>query len=316
MRLFTFVFILLISSSLSAQYDYEPSDQFPFGRLNPDAPKETADFTLMIGKCNCKSETRKPDGTWNEAIDMTWTFKYIMNGMGVQDETLKSDGKHSGSIRQFNADSSRWYVHYYSSPFASNTLSAWEGNRKDDKIVLYREQKAPNGMDGSYRLTFYDMSETGYKWIGEWVDTEEKIVYPTWKISCVKESETNLDLKKIKTNIETFSKLLMDANYKALVDLYTDDAKIFPNNKEIISGKIGLSKYWTLPNNVKTLYHKVTPSEITIENNFAYDYGIYEGKTLTKEKKEVSWKGKYVIVWKKIDADWKIYLDIWNRIQD
>jgi len=187
MKLFTLSLFLLFSISAISQYEYEPNIEFPFGQLNPDAPIETADFAPMIGKCNCKSENRNPDGSWNEAIDMTWTFKYIMNGMAVQDETLKADRKHSGSIRQFNADSSRWYVHYYSSPFASNTLPTWEGNKKNDKIVLYREQKATNGMEGSYRLTFYDMSDSGYKWIGEWVDTDEKIVYPTWKIKCTRQ---------------------------------------------------------------------------------------------------------------------------------
>lgn len=30
-----------------------------------------------------------------------------MNGMAVQDETLKIDKAHSGSIRQFNTDSSK-----------------------------------------------------------------------------------------------------------------------------------------------------------------------------------------------------------------
>ena len=102
-----------------------------------------------------------------------------MNGMAIQDETLKSDGKHSGSIRQFNADSSKWYVHYYSSNFPTNKI--------DDKIVLYKDQTAPNGMEGFYRLTFYDMNDNGYKWIGEWVDKAEKIIYPTWKIKCVRQ---------------------------------------------------------------------------------------------------------------------------------
>ena len=187
MRNYILTFFILFSISFFAQNEFEPNTEFPFGQLNPDAPKETADFAPMIGKCNCKSENRNPDGTWNKAIDMTWNFKYIMNGMGVQDETIKADGKHSGSIRQFSADNSRWYVHYYSSPFVSSTLPTWEGNKEDDKIVLYRDQKAPNGMDGFYRLTFYDMSETGYNWIGEWVDKTEKIVYPTWKISCVRQ---------------------------------------------------------------------------------------------------------------------------------
>lgn len=316
MKHFTLSLLLFFTATVFAKYEYEPNNEYPFGQLNPDAPKETADFTPMIGKCNCKSETRNPDGTWNEAIDMTWTFKYIMNGMAVQDETLKSDGKHSGSIRQFYADSSRWYVHYYSSPFGANILPTWEGNKKDDKIVLYRDQKAPNGMEGSYRLTFYDMSEIGYKWIGEWVDNDEKIVYPTWKISCKKENLTNSDLKIIEKNTLAFSKAYVNRDYESLVNFYTSDAKIFPNNTPIISGRDAIKKQWILPEDVKILHHKVTPSEITIDNQYAYDYGVYEGKTLTKEKKEVSWKGKYVIVWKKIDTDWKIYLDIWNRIQD
>jgi ketosteroid isomerase-like protein len=310
------ILLFLFSISIFAQDEYQPNDKFPYGQLNPQAPKQTADFAPMIGKCNCKSETRKPDGTWNDPIDMTWTFKYIMNGTAVQDESIKADGIHSGSLRQFVADSSRWYVHWYSSGSPATKLPTWEGNKKDDKIILYKEQKAPNGMDGFYRLTFYDISDKAYKWIGEWVDTTEKIVYPTWKISCEKENLTNSDLAIIEENTAAFSKAYVNADYESLANFYTTDAKIFPNNTPIITGRDGIKKQWILPQGVKTIHHKVTPSEINIENNYAYDYGIYEGKTMTKEEKEVSWKGKYVIVWKKINNDWKIYLDIWNRIAD
>ena len=186
MKTFTLL-LLLISFNAFSQYQNESSEVFPYGKANTEAPQQIKDFQPMIGKCNCKSENRNQDGTWNKPIDMIWTFKYIMNGMAIQDETLKEDGKHSGSIRQFIADSSRWYVHYYSSGSPSTTLPVWEGNKQKDKIVLYRDNTAPNGMAGFYRLTFYDMSETGYKWVGEWVDKDEKIVYPTWKINCVRE---------------------------------------------------------------------------------------------------------------------------------
>jgi hypothetical protein len=141
----------------------------------------------MIGEYQCKSTARNPDGTWAYEIDMTWRFKYIMNGIAVQDETLKADGGHSGSIRQFNSDSSKWHVHYYSSKGIPKTLPAWEGIKEVGKTVLYKEQKAPNGMDGFFRLTFYDISETGYKCIGEWVDKSETVIYPTWKINCERE---------------------------------------------------------------------------------------------------------------------------------
>jgi len=177
----------MFTYSVNAQFDYEASKDYPYGRLNPKAPIQVKDFEPMIGQCNCTSITRKSDGNWNAPETMIWRFKYIMNGMAVQDETLKEDGSHSGSIRQFITDSSKWYVHWYSANTPSKSLPTWKGsNKQDGKIVLYKSQKAPNGADGFFRLTFYDMSKSGYKWIGEWTDKTEKIIFPTWKIDCVR----------------------------------------------------------------------------------------------------------------------------------
>ena len=186
--IFTFFIILFIPILLIAQetMDYTVSAKNPFGKLNPEAPKETGDYAPLIGTCDCISILRNQDGSWKEPEKMTWTFKYIMNGFAVQDETLKADGSHTGSIRQFIADSSKWYVHFYSNKLPSTKLPAWEGGMRGDSMVLYKTQKAPNGMDGSYRITFKDMSNKGFKWIGEWVDTTETIIYPTWKINCTK----------------------------------------------------------------------------------------------------------------------------------
>ncbi len=188
-KLNSIIFCLLISLTTYGQYDYEASEEFPFGRPNPEAPEQIKDYQAMIGECHCKSSTRNQDGSWNDDVDMIWRWKYILNGMAIQDETLKIDGGHSGSIRQFVTDSSRWYVHWFSSKTPSTKFPVWEGNKKDDKIILYKTQKAPNGTDGFFRLTFYDMSETGYKWIGEWVDKTESVVFPTWKINCVRKRE-------------------------------------------------------------------------------------------------------------------------------
>ncbi len=189
MRSILTIACLFSASILFGQYSYEASEEFPFGQAHPDAPQQVKDFQPLIGECKCNSVSRKQDQTWAEPETIIWRWKYIMNGHGVQDETLKPDGKHSGSIRQYIADSSRWYVHYYSNFLPSTTLPAWEGNKEDDKIVLFRDQTAPNGMEGFYRITFYDMNESGYKWKGEWVDKDQKIVYPTWKIECTRTEE-------------------------------------------------------------------------------------------------------------------------------
>lgn len=172
----------------NANYKYEPSEKNPYGLTHPDMPKEFQDFAPLIGKCNCKSVSRIPNSNnWNDTVLMSWTFKYIMNGKAIQDETLKEDGTHSGSIRQFNTDSAKWYVHYYSSSVASSTLGTWEGNKTSDgNIILYRKQKSPNGLEGFYKITFSNISENGFDWLGEWVNTAETFSYPTWKIFCTK----------------------------------------------------------------------------------------------------------------------------------
>lgn len=184
---FTFLLLFFTSITVFSQYKYEATKENPFGKYNPKAPKEVQDYQDLIGLCNCTSTSRKPDGSWAKPIKMTWEWRYIMNGMAVQDLTLKEDNRHSGSIRQYDAVKKQWNVHYYASSSASQTLSTWNGNKNEEgKIVLYKTQKAPNGTEGYFRLTFYDISDKGYKWVGEWTDLKEKIVYPTWKISCVK----------------------------------------------------------------------------------------------------------------------------------
>ena len=135
-------------------------------------------------------------------------------------------------------------------------------------------------------------------------------------ISFSQNNDSVSDLEVINENIKAFSQAYMDEDIDALINMYADDGKIFPNNRKIISGKTELMSYWAIPEGVEIMYHKVTPLEIKIENDTAYDYGYYEGKTLLKDKTESSWQGKYVIIWKKIDNDWKIYLDIWNSVTE
>ncbi len=122
------------------------------------------------------------------------------------------------------------------------------------------------------------------------------------------------DIQIILINTEDFSKYVMASDYEKISKSYTEGAKIFPNNTEILEGE-DIKKYWTLPEGISTSYHKITQTEITIVEDTAYDYGYYEGKTKHKDGRISSWKGKYVIVWKKVSGDWKMYLDIWNGVK-
>lgn len=122
------------------------------------------------------------------------------------------------------------------------------------------------------------------------------------------------DINKILKNIEQFSQNYVQGDIEALVDSYTFDGKIFPNRTKIIEGREKLLEFWTPRNGNKTIRHKITPSEIRIVKKTAYDFGYYEGTSQNAKGEKFEFRGKYVIVWRKVKGKWKIYLDIWNRI--
>jgi ketosteroid isomerase-like protein/outer membrane lipoprotein-sorting protein len=121
----------------------------------------------------------------------------------------------------------------------------------------------------------------------------------------------------IRRNMRLFSAAIVAGDYDFLVNAYTQDGKIFPGNTEILEGAEALRRNWTPPptRSSRTSHHKLMPVEIKIMGNEAYDYGYYEGKTLQADGSESSWRGKYVVIWKEVKPDvWKMYLDIWNRV--
>lgn len=124
------------------------------------------------------------------------------------------------------------------------------------------------------------------------------------------------EINSILTSIEKFSEYYMNEDYKSLANAYASDAKILPPGADIIEGRAAIKKRWVLPEGVSVPHHKITPTEIKIIGDYAYDMGYYEGITRRADQSEVSWKGKYLIIWEKEEGEWKIYMDAWNRIDN
>ena len=111
---------LLFSGTLAlSQHEdwikYEASPTQPFGQKNPEAPTQLDDFKPMIGICNCNSLKRNSEGTWGDTTQIIWSFKCILNGTAIQDQTW-GDNVYASSIRQFHVESEQWVVGYSSFP--------------------------------------------------------------------------------------------------------------------------------------------------------------------------------------------------------
>lgn len=122
------------------------------------------------------------------------------------------------------------------------------------------------------------------------------------------------DIDAILSNVKSFSAAYMSGDYDAMAMAYTEDGKIMPNNTRIISGREDIRARWVLPDSMSIKLHEIHPEEIKVLGEHAYDYGYYNGITVNPDGSESAWKGKYVIVWQKVDGEWKMYLDIWNSV--
>lgn len=185
---------IVIALSLPATADrrtnsFDPSDEHPFGRPNPDAPEQLSQFAFLIGKNDCTEARRSQDGqSWNEGT-RTWDAHYSMNGFAVYDTGISDSGANSNQ-RVFDEKTGEWHVTFFSTPNYGSGV--WRGVLEGDRIVLKQPQAAPaNNMPGFSRLTFSEINDHGFNWIGEWVSADNTVVYPFWRISCRKVSREN-----------------------------------------------------------------------------------------------------------------------------
>ena len=109
-----------------------------------------------------------------------------------------------------------------------------------------------------------------------------------------------------------FSAAYMRGDARAMTALYTQDAVIFPERSDAISGRDALKRYWTVKPGQKITRHLLIPTDVTVDGNHAYDHGIYE---IAGERNGESWgpvRGKYLVVWRRESDGWKMQLDMWN----
>lgn len=108
-----------------------------------------------------------------------------------------------------------------------------------------------------------------------------------------------------------FSSAYMRGDVAALAALYTTDAVIFPERSDAITGPEAIRRYWTAKGG-RVTRHQLTPTRVVIDGKHAYDYGAYE---IAGERAGKAWgpfRGKYLVVWHREPAGWRMKLDMWN----
>jgi ketosteroid isomerase-like protein len=100
-----------------------------------------------------------------------------------------------------------------------------------------------------------------------------------------------------------------DHDAPALAALYTRDGEIMPPNSGVVKGARKLQalfkSFWDAGDTVM----KLDTVEAKGFGDTAYEVGKY---TLSGDSGKVNDRGKYIVIWRKVGGQWKLYRDIFN----
>jgi ketosteroid isomerase-like protein len=296
MKLFTLLFLLL--------------NGFLMGQ---DIDKHLEPFGPLLGK------TWIAQGEWSNktSFKQEITFEAGLEGrlikahaMGYVDEAQTQWGQRNHGLRKWDAKAGviKFWEYdvfgeitegkvttdgkniYYTYTYGGeNITDAWIW--KDDKTYTF---KVGNFVDG--------------EWSQVYLETEF-LALPTY-------TGPRKDLDQLLEGMAAFSAAYMRTDHEAIAKFYTENGKIMPGGTKIIEGREAIAERWKVPEGFIVHHHKITPEEVHILGDIAYDYGYYEGSSQPVGKEISNWKGKYVIIWKKIEGQWLMDVDIWNRVND
>ena len=99
-------------------------------------------------------------------------------------------------------------------------------------------------------------------------------------------------------------------DFAGVASLYTEDATAFPPGAAMVKGRTAIGEMW------KSMAEKVSDPKVTtlevkpLGPSAALEIGTVSLKTKGPAPQDVT--GKFVVVWEKVGADWKLATDIWN----
>jgi uncharacterized protein (TIGR02246 family) len=120
--------------------------------------------------------------------------------------------------------------------------------------------------------------------------------------------ETDIE-GEIRAVNDRFMAAFADGNGKAVAMLYTQDAQILPPGTDPIHGRPDIGDFWqeAIDSGVASVDLSIT--EVTGTEEWAYEVSRY---LLRDAEGDSMAAGKYMVIWKRTAAGWRLHRDVWN----
>ena len=106
-----------------------------------------------------------------------------------------------------------------------------------------------------------------------------------------------------------FSEAFSHRDPSALGQLYAEDAQVFPPGVPPVAGRSAIRELWKGALAMPVARIQFETVEVDANPATAWETGRY---TMIATNGSTMDLGKYIVVWKRDGADWKIYRDMWS----
>ena len=122
--------------------------------------------------------------------------------------------------------------------------------------------------------------------------------------SATAQVNTTADEQAIRANIGRWLELVRAKDAAAIAQLYAEDGAVMPPNMPMAQGRDAVQRTWqSMLQAPGDLTFQTEQMVFSSSGDMALDRGTYRfGEDI----------GKYVVVWRKIDGEWKAAADIFN----
>lgn len=97
-----------------------------------------------------------------------------------------------------------------------------------------------------------------------------------------------------------------------IVQLYSQDGQVLPPGMEPIAGRPGIQAFWQGAMDMGIKAAQLETVEVMHQGDAAIEVGRY---ALEGAAGQLLDHGKYVVIWQRQAASWKLHRDIWNTSQ-
>lgn len=123
----------------------------------------------------------------------------------------------------------------------------------------------------------------------------------------------NADLAELAKRSQTFVEIFNRNDAASLAALYTADAELLVPGLPRLTGLAAVESFWkTAFSRGKRTFDKVEPVTTVVDGDLAVEYANWHLSVDDRQGNISRETGKNVLVWKRVNAEWLISLDIWN----